>query len=162
MDEEWRDVVGYEDYYKVSNTGKILSKRTGKILKTQINPGNGYKMLVLSGEKEKKTVTVHRVVAKAFIDNPDNLGFINHKDENKMNNNASNLEWCTKAYNNTYGSKIERYYKPIIQIDIETGEETLWRSCIFPEKAGIASKKNISACCRGLRNKAGGYKWRYA
>ena len=162
MDEEWRDVVGFEDYYMVSNTGKIFSKHTGRIRKQVPNCVNGYLYIVLTGNGKKRTKCIHRIVAEAFIDNPNHYGFVNHKDENKHNNSASNLEWCTKRYNNVYGTKLERYYRPVIQIDPVTGKETEWQSCVFPEKAGIANKKNISACCRGLRNYAGGYKWRYA
>ena len=162
MTEEWRDVAGYEKYYAVSNTGKILSKRSGKLRKQVANKVNGYLYVVLSGDAKTCTLSVHRIVATAFVDNPDNLQNVNHKDENKHNNNASNLEFCTKRYNNLYGGKIAKCYKPVIQIDPETGKETLWESCVFPERAGIANKKNISACCRGLRNHAGGYEWRYA
>ena len=158
---EWRDVPGFEKYYMVSSTGLVYSKRSGKLRKLVANPQTGYLTVVLCGDC-KKTLTVHRIVAEAFLEKPIGCDFVNHKDENKHNNDLTNLEWCTKQYNNVYGSKLECYYRPIIQIDPQTGEETQWKSCIFPEKAGIANHKNISACCRGLRNKAGGYEWRYA
>ena len=157
----WKDVPGFEGFYKVSDDGEIISLRSGKLRKPVPNKSNGYLYVILCGN-DKKCLPVHRIVAKAFVPDPDNLGHVNHKDENKHNNKASNLEWCTKAYNNTYGTKISRLYKPIIQRDPLTGEETLWESCLFPELEGIANKKNISACCRGLRKHAGGYEWRYA
>lgn len=157
----WVDVAGYEPFYEVNNEGLIRSKRTGKIRKPIANPKNGYLMMFLCGVGKKKCVYVHRIVAKAFCSNPNGYTFVNHKDENKQNNSSTNLEWCTKQYNNVYGSKLERYYKPIVQIDPKTGEETEWKSCVFPEKAGIANRKNISACCRGLRKTTGGYQWKY-
>lgn len=161
-DIEWRDVIGFEDYYMVSNTGLVFSKRACRLRKIRVNAQNGYAQLFLNGTNVKKMVYVHRLVAEAFIEKTPGLDFINHKDENKLNNNVSNLEWCTKRYNNLYNNKIAKSYKPIIQIDPYTREETWWESCIFPEKAKIANKKNISACCRGLRKHAGGYEWRYA
>ena len=158
---DWVDVEGYEQFYEVNREGMIRSKRTGKIRKPIPNKSNGYLMMFLCGKNFKKCVYVHRIVAKAFCPNPNNYGFINHKDENKHNNNSSNLEWCTKRYNNIYGKKLNRYYKASVQINPKTGEETEWKSCVFPERAGIANRKNISACCRGLRKTTGGYIWKY-
>lgn len=119
MREEWRPVVGYEGYYEVSNMGRVRSitidavyrrngleytrKRRGRILKQQ-NASNGYLQVHLSKDGEHKIYRVRRIVANAFIDNPDNLPEVNHKDENKKNNRVANLEWCTHSYNNSYGS----------------------------------------------------------
>ena len=158
---QWVDVVGYEPFYQVNENGDILSKRTGKIRKPIPNKQNGYLMMFLCGDRKKRCEYVHRIVAKAFCPNPKLYDYVNHKDENKHNNKSSNLEWCTKQYNNVYGGKLKRYYKPIIQVDPFTGKETEWESCVFPERAGITNHKNISACCRGLRKTAGGYQWKY-
>ena len=101
MEEVWRDVVGYEGLYKVSNLGNVFSNYTDKIMK----PGttrDGYKYVFLSRDKIRKMKTIHRLVAKAFLENPNNLSIVNHKDEDPSNNNVKNLEWCTHAYNNTY------------------------------------------------------------
>lgn len=162
MNEEWKPVVGFEKFYKVSSNGTVVSLRTGKVRKPVLNQGTGYNTLVLCGDHTKKTICVHRIVAEAFVENPNGLGFVNHKDENKLNNNASNLEWCSKAYNNTYNGKTQRCCKQVIQLDLKTGQETLWQSARKASEAGIAHYKNISACCRGLRKTAGGFEWRFA
>ena len=91
--EVWKDCVGFEDY-SVSNYGRIYSKRRDKILKLCVNSSN-YKKCALKG----KNLYVHRLVAQAFIDNPNNLEEVNHKDGNKWNNNADNLEWVSKSEN---------------------------------------------------------------
>lgn len=96
-DEIWKDVVGYEDLFSVSNKGQLFSKRTKKILKQ--NPtGSGYNTCVtkLNGRKGVNLVLkLHREVAKAFIPNPNNLPVVNHKDGNKLNNDVENLEWVS-------------------------------------------------------------------
>jgi hypothetical protein len=157
----WKPVIGFEDFYMVKNAGDVLSLRNMKLRKPVRNPVNGYYTVVLSGDHVKRTMCIHRIVAEAFVDNPNKYGFINHKDENKLNNNACNLEWCTKAYNNTYNGKTQRCCKSIVQIDPKTGDEVVWSSARKAHEAGIAHYKNISACCRGLRKTAGGYEWRF-
>jgi hypothetical protein len=92
MEEIWKD---YDYMYEVSNTGLVRNKQTGLILKCPINKSRGYKTFTCHG----KTMRVHRVVAKLFIPNPNNLPVINHKDGNKVNNNVDNLEWCTDKEN---------------------------------------------------------------
>lgn len=99
--EEWRDVVGYEDYFQVSNKGEIFSKRSKKILKLHLRK-NGYVTFCtrLSGRNSKAlTFKVHRLVAMAFIDNPNNKPIINHKDSIRSNNCVENLEWVTYKEN---------------------------------------------------------------
>lgn len=127
MNEIWKSVVGYENLYEVSSFGRVRSvDRTtigktafsddslyhfkGKILKqgNRKTSGMPYKQVVLYKNKEHKTVAVHRLVAEAFIPNPDNLPQVNHKDENPSNNNVSNLEWCTCKYNVNYGTATDR------------------------------------------------------
>ena len=106
--EVWRDVEGYEGLYKVSNTGKILSLHTGKILKPFSKKGYQYVNLYRTGDGKKKDFTIHRLVCLAFLPNPKNLPDVNHKDETRDNNDVLNLEWCTVAYNNNYGTRVER------------------------------------------------------
>lgn len=111
--EEWKDVKGYEGHYKVSNLGRIKSFKyylEGKLLKTQID-WDGYETISLTLNKKSKKYKVHRLVAQAFIPNPDNLLEINHKDKNKLNNNVKNLEWCTRKYNCLYS--YEDIYKSV-------------------------------------------------
>lgn len=103
MEEIWRDVVGYEGLYKVSNFGRIWSNYANKALSPS-NSKDGYKMYVLRKNGVGHITLGHRAVAMAFIPNPDNLPIINHKDENPANNNVENLEWCTYSYNNTYNN----------------------------------------------------------
>lgn len=108
--EIWKDVKGYEGLYKVSNKGRVKSYsryEEGRILKQNLNVG-GYYVVGLTKDRKNVPKTVHRLVAEAFIPNPNNYPVINHKDEVKTNNNVDNLEWCTVLYNNTYGDKLKR------------------------------------------------------
>lgn len=109
---KWKDIEGYEGLYQVSNTGKVRSlnyNKTGqkKILKLGIEK-RGYKHVTLYKNNKRKIFKVHRLVAQAFISNPNNYPCVNHKDENPSNNHVSNLEFCTVAYNNSYGTRLER------------------------------------------------------
>ena len=118
--EEWRDIKGYEGAYQVSSYGRIRSldriverktgnyKHKGRILK-QNDDTHGYLKVNLTKHDKKKTFKVHRLVAQAFIPNPNNYTVINHKDENKTNNKVENLEWCTSKYNNNYGTIQKRH-----------------------------------------------------
>lgn len=101
MSEEWKDIVGYEGLYQVSSFGKVYSNYTHKNL-SQGTHKDGYKFVTLRKNCKQKCMLVHRLVAEAFIPNPNNFPFINHKDETPSNNNVNNLEWCTCQYNNTY------------------------------------------------------------
>lgn len=110
--EIWRDVVGYEGMYKVSNKGRVASLRKGdfRLLHPHITKF-GYCRVVLKTRPTCKMVFVHRLVAESFIPNPNALEFINHKDENGTNNLVENLEWCTTRYNNTYGTALQRAHE---------------------------------------------------
>jgi group I intron endonuclease len=115
MDEIWKDIEGYEGLYQVSNLGDVRSlKYAGgnkvKLLK-QSTDKKGYKRVVLCKDRKKKNHWIHRLVAIAFIPNPNNLPIVNHIDECKSNNMVSNLEWCTLVYNNAYGTRNERISK---------------------------------------------------
>lgn len=99
--EKWKSIKGFEGLYEVSDLGRVRSIKSDTILKGELL--HGYKRVALFNEKYKK-VFVHRLVADAFIPNPDGLPQINHKDEDKTNNCVDNLEWCTSKYNMNYGS----------------------------------------------------------
>lgn len=110
--EIWKPIKGYENRYWVSNEGRVWRSsyvdtigRTKKerILCTAVSR-NGYEKVCLIKDGVKATKLVHRLVGEAFLENPENLPMINHKDENKRNNNAENLEWCDSTYNNNYGT----------------------------------------------------------
>lgn len=105
----WKDISGYEGKYQVSNTGKVRSLNyqgtKGKVVRLKLyNNNHGYMMIELNKNGKKKKYSVHRLVALAFIPNPNNYPIINHKDENKTNNTVWNLEWCTPKYNINYGN----------------------------------------------------------
>lgn len=118
MNEEWKDIIGYENMYQISNTGQVRSvdrivfagkhyvptRIKGCIIKTRISK-NGYVMVTLSNKSKTKHLYVHRLVAEAFIPNPDNKREVNHKDTNKLNNNVNNLEWTTSSENKIHAHK---------------------------------------------------------
>ena len=121
-----RPVVGYEGYYEVDNCGRVYAldrivhvEDHGRIYDKQLKGGiikqhmhsNGYKVVCLTKDGKSKTVFVHRIVAMAFLPNPENLPCINHKDEDKTNNFLENLEWCTHQYNMAYGTKPKKHSK---------------------------------------------------
>lgn len=101
MEEIWKDVVGYENYFMVSNLGNVFSKRTGKILKQHINKQGRAGLATRIGGRHGKAVCfkIHRLVAEAFIANPENKKTVNHKDGNPLNNLVDNLEWATYSEN---------------------------------------------------------------
>lgn len=118
--EVWKNVVGYEDCYEISNYGRLRRKKSRKILKYKKHR-DGYYMVNISANSIRKTLQVHRVVANAFVTNNANLPCVNHINENKNDNRSINLEWCTIAYNNSYGSRVGRVYVGIKQICLKTG-----------------------------------------
>ena len=123
-----KPVVGYEGYYEVDQFGRVFGvdrivtvedgnrtyekPLTGKQMKQSMHD-KGYKTVSLTRDGKTKQMFVHRIVAEAFLPNPDNLPMVNHKDEDKTNNFLENLEWCTAAYNRTYGKAVERHAKKI-------------------------------------------------
>ena len=115
MEEIWRDVEGFEGYYQVSNLGRVKSlERTiykvipEKILSVPLD-AYGYPVVCLRAEDRKqRNFTVHRLVAKTFISNPNNYKCVNHLNENKADNHINNLEWCTYKENNNHGTRNTR------------------------------------------------------
>lgn len=174
MEEVWKDIEGYEGIYQVSNLGNVKSLnyvRMGieKVLKPKKH-NKGYLQVQLTAKKDK-TFTIHRLVAKAFIPNPDNLPLINHKDENKQNNRAENLEWCNYSYNSMYSRKLhpERAKRSFILGDLKINqyskEGELLKTWDNSRQIFVETKMSdwaISECCRGNRKSAYGYIWQYA
>ena len=119
----WKDVLDYEEYYEVSNLGNVRSKKTNKYLKLS-NKNNYYIIALCKPNEKRKLFRVHRLVATAFIPNPDNKAEVNHIDKNKLNNNVNNLNWMSHQENcahRSYGVKISNNRNiPIQNIDINT------------------------------------------
>ena len=158
--EVWKDVVGYEGYYKVSNKGNVFSvgrkdsrgnKIGGRILKP-IQSTGGYLQVQLCKNGKRKFKLIHRLVAEAFIPNPNGLPQINHIDEIKDNNNVENLEWCTSKHNANHGTRNERRVKAqskkVKAVNVETGEVLVFSSAREAGRNGY-SQSNVAVACRG-------------
>lgn len=114
MEEIWKPVVGYEDKYLVSNLGRVKSFWTNRLLKpTKRKKTEEYLRVGLWDGKKQHGISLHRLVATAFLPNPNNFPVINHKDENPTNNCVDNLEWCTQQYNTNYGHRLEKFKKAV-------------------------------------------------
>ena len=162
--EYWKDKKDYEGQYQLSNLGRVKSIKFGKEIILKQNIRRGYYYVVLSKNGIVKNYFVHRLVAEAFLDNPDNLPCVNHKDENKLNNNVDNLEWCDRLYNVRYGTGIERRSKkrskPVLQYDLEGNFIKEWVSINECVRNGY-NQGNVAACCRGERKYHKDCIWRY-
>ena len=164
MQEIWKDVVGFEGSYKVSNFGNVKSLRNKKILIPSIN--RGYKRITLCKNGKRENKVIHRIVAEAFLDNPKNFLCVNHKDENKLNNCVENLEWCDIKYNTNYGTCIERRsknnQKPVNQYDLNMNFIKRYESIKEASNGNYSLYTHIGECCKGKHFSVGGYIWRYA
>ena len=169
--EIWKPIKGYEGLYQVSNFGRVKSLKFGKekILKQSKNKKTGYLHVVLCKNGILKTFRVHRLVAEAFLDNPNNLPCVNHKDENKTNNNVDNLEWCNAKYNLNYGNRNKRISekmtngklsKPVLQYTLDGELVKKWPSAHECGRNGY-NRGNVVACCLGYLKFYKGYIWRY-
>lgn len=185
--EVWKDVgqcKGYEEFaglYEVSNLGRMRSLdhwvnhssgngrwlRKGKILKPNIGKLEyPYTALCLHGKAT--TVKMHRLVALAFLSNPNNYPIVNHKDEDKTNNRVDNLEWCTNKYNINYGTGIKRRAKTQgLRVKQYDKQGNLLHTYYSLKEAGRTfpnshADNNIRNCCKGRHKTAYGYVWKYA
>lgn len=177
--EVWKPIKGYENYYEVSNNGKIRSldritvfkdgrkrKFFGKILVLQATNNSGYVTVGLHDSGKTKTFLLHRLVAESFVDNPYDLKEVNHIDQDKFNNAASNLEWCTHKENVNHGDEIERGAQKqrmsFCQLDMDGKLVKVWHGFKKIEREAGFSRKAIRDCCIGKRDSYRGYKWEYA
>ncbi len=163
MEEEiWCPINGYESIYEVSDKGRVRSLKFGKerILKPRRNP-EGYLKVCLYKNGEHKDYKVHRLVAKIFIPNPDNLPEVNHRDENKENNSVQNLEWCDRKYNINYGTRNQRISKPVLQFTKDGEFVREWKSTHDVERNLGYYNQNISSCCTGRYKSAYSFIWKY-
>lgn len=150
---QWKTIENYPRY-QVSDTGKVRNRDTGKILKPTIHHARnrfGYALVYIYSNKKRKCFSIHRLVASAFIPNPNNYPEVNHKDENSLNNNVTNLEWCSREYNMNYGTLKERQ-----RIN---GLNTPWKGCHHTKetrnkmsmiKKGIPSKSRKKVVIEGV------------
>lgn len=171
MREIWKEIDGYGGFYEVSNTGKVKSyKKTGKGGEGHIlvsSETRGYETVGLcDGSGKKKTVLVHRLVASAFVQNPNCYSEVNHIDENKKNNCAENLEWCSRTYNMSYKSARVRQGiscgKPVKQATLNGIVIAVYSSAEMAGKLLQIDPSSIHKCCKGNRENAGGYNWKYS
>lgn len=177
--EKWRTVNWGDGKYQVSDKGQMRNTKTGKILKQTFY--KNYFQIVLQSHGTCKCFRVHRLVAEAFVPNPNNLPCVNHKDENTKNNSADNLEWCDVAYNNSYGTKNERtsktqintkrLSKEIVQYDLEMKPIHVWPSAAEVQRQLGIYATHVNEVCRGnvktnnqgrkwVPKTAGGYIWK--
>jgi hypothetical protein len=174
VNEIWKDIEGYEGTHQVSTLGRVRSldrtntvgaKIKGKIMKQQSNKDGYMQVTIKSGVK--KTFLVHRLVAKAFIPNPQNYLEVNHKDVNVKNNRIDNLEWCDRTYNCNYAGAHEKVAKslkiPVIQMDMNGNFIQEWDSIKEAAQALNIPSTNITCCCKHpeKRKSIHGYKWKY-
>lgn len=171
-DEVWKIIPEYK-WMAVSNYGRVYSFSSNALRKTRIN-GSGYVSLPVAlgkgkdGKRKQKTVLVHRLVAQAFVDNPLDKQTVNHKDEDKLNNKANNLEWMTLKENQNYGTRNIRQVlhnpnrKRVLQVDCASGNVVAEFQCIRQASriTGV-HPYGIASCCKGKYKHAGGYKWKF-
>ena len=188
--EIWKPVKGFEEFYEVSNYGRVRSKdrerkvpfgrrgiQKGKVLKQNTN-SKGYLRVPLTDGNCKKYYFVHSLVGEAFVENPNELPVINHKDFNPLNNHAENLEWTTNLGNTRYSLERGRFNrtpewisklkasldakmaKSVIGTNIKTGEIIIFKAINDCKKMGF-QPSCVSNCCNGIRQKHKGYTWRF-
>ena len=163
--EVWKPVVGYEGLYEVSNIGRVRSINYHKSGKAKVMSPSfntwGYLIVDLRKNNKRHSYAVHRLVAFAFIPNPDNFPEINHKNEIKTDNNVENLEWCTRKYNINYGTAIKRRSKPIVQLDNNGNVVGKWESGLSASRYYKICKSNIYNCLHGKQKTSKGFVWKY-
>lgn len=171
---EWKPAKGFNGLYLISDDGRVFSVRSNRILTTRTEK-TGYKTIELNVNGVSKKMFVHRLVAEAFIPNPNNYPVVNHKDEDPGNNSVDNLEWCTYKYNINYGTCIERRVKntvhkrgadhpgskKVYQFDMDGNLLAEYESVAdAAEKTGL-SHKSISKACNGKLKKYSECVWSY-
>lgn len=172
MEEIWKEIDGYPNYMvsskgRVKSLERVIMKSNGKrqTIKETIRKGvkdkDGYLIVTLYDEYHNmKNIKIHRLVAKAFIPNPNNLLEVNHKDECKTNNSVENLEWCSSKYNNNFGSRTEKTSKKVYQYTFSGTLVKIWSSAAECGRNGY-NLGHVASCCRGKEKTHKGFKWSY-
>lgn len=166
MEYEIKDIEGYEGLYQIDNQGNVFSLKYGKRRKLSVGvQSQGYLSVMLCKDGKPNRFRIHRLVAQAFLPNPNNLPQVNHKDEDKTNNKANNLEWCTAQYNLDYSDvwrkSAKAKSKHILQY---TKDGQFIKEYPSIEEAYRQTGINcgqICWCCKGKYKSAGNYKWKY-
>lgn len=162
--EYWRPIPGYEEY-EVSNLGRVRSLKFGKIRILKPSKTRGYLHVTLFKDGIRKIFKVHRLVAMAFIPNPNNFPQINHRNEITTDNCVENIEWCDASYNCSYGSRIDRIKKKqektVYQYSIDGILIKIWRSANEIQRSTGMSQSFITDTCNGKHKLAYGYIWSY-
>lgn len=159
-----KDVVGYEGLYAITSCGKVWSYKSNKFLKPGVSQ-DGYLRVGLSKNGKLKTIEIHKLVAQAYIPNPENKPQVNHKDEDKTHNYVGNLEWITSKENMNYGTRNERFSekrktysnkkRKVYCVELDREFESISQAA--RETGANASK--ICMVCQGKRKVCGGYHW---
>ena len=156
MIEKWKDVVGYEGLYKISNFGRVKGKHR---IKSQLDNGKGYLIVHLYKNGKPRWHLVHRLVAKAFIENTENKPTVNHIDGNRKNNKSTNLEWATYSENNLHSYQYNGKKPPRAKAIycVETGE--VYRSSYEASRRTGFVQTSINKCVNGRQKTVGGTHW---
>lgn len=164
MNEIWKDIKDYEGIYQVSNLGRVMRVTTGRVLKP-LKHIKGYYRVDLSRNSVTSHQSIHRLVAQAFIPNPENKPQVNHIDEDKTNNSVDNLEWMTTKENNNHGTRNERLSRtqsiPIIATNIKTGESKQFYGISECARQLGLFQSNITKVLKGKYKQTGGYTFKY-
>ena len=173
--EIWKPIEGCEGLYEVSNYGRVKSYKWNKvkIVKSSSKCGNnGYFRICLSKNGIKEMKHIHRLVAEAFIPNPNNLPQVNHKNEDKSDNRVENLEWCDSKYNDLYGTRNKRITetkkknnslgeKPVLQYTLDGQFVAEYKSIIDASRITSVKRQIISYCCNNQVKKRKGFIWKF-
>lgn len=160
MNENWRTIRGYEGFYEVSTLGRVRNSRTRRILSPQRARG-GYLFVQLCRPGQCKPCKIHRLVATAFLENPNNFPQVNHKNGNTADNRVSNLEWCSQEYNIWHEHRVlGKNNKATRRVLCVETNEVFSSHEEAAAKVGV-SKQMISFACCGRRKTAKGYHWKY-
>lgn len=162
--ERWKNINNFEQYL-ISNMGRVFSIKSKKIM-IPTRDKKGYLRISFYSNGKSYTRKIHRLVAEAFIENPNDLPEVNHKDENKENNMIGNLEWCSKRYNVLYGSALDRTHKTNLNCKTTSVPvRCVETNSVYPsikEAMRQTGAKNIFYCCVGKRKTSNGFHWEYA